>query len=359
MQKLYPRNDHKFAATQFYNVMQCAVCTEFMSGQGYQCTGCQYACHPRCYTRVITKCITEDTYKKLKSQGGDLNTGQLLRYNIPHRIDTMTNLSANWCNHCGYILPIGKKIARCTECQKGAHRECAKFLPNFCGLHPDVADKLVAAFEENERKIHERELAEAEIESAKQKEILLIENQNLLAAMASQPQAASVEESSPISKVVPAGMVPARGDSLSYDPSRFGSPQASPTTQPTIHYIPQTASLKSESAPPSPALPRRQEQSRTLPDVQISLNDFHFISVLGRGAFGKVMLATDKVTSQLYAIKALKKEFIIQSDDVKRYLFSYAAPNWKREYFKQLRQRITHSWSTCTHHSRLKNEFTL
>jgi serine/threonine protein kinase len=49
-----------------------------------------------------------------------------------------------------------------------------------------------------------------------------------------------------------------------------------------------------------------------------AIEDFHFIAVLGKGNFGKVMLSEHKQTKKLYAIKVLKKEFIIENDEMER-----------------------------------------
>ncbi|NXG22964.1 PKN2 kinase, partial [Grallaria varia] len=48
----------------------------------------------------------------------------------------------------------------------------------------------------------------------------------------------------------------------------------------------------------------------------VQLEDFHCIAVLGRGHFGKVLLAQYKATGKLYAIKALKKKDIIRRDEI-------------------------------------------
>uniref|UniRef100_A0A8C9X998 protein kinase C n=1 Tax=Sander lucioperca TaxID=283035 RepID=A0A8C9X998_SANLU len=51
-------------------------------------------------------------------------------------------------------------------------------------------------------------------------------------------------------------------------------------------------------------------------DAGLQMEDFNCISVLGRGHFGKVLLAEYKKSGKLYAIKALKKGDIVTRDEV-------------------------------------------
>jgi hypothetical protein len=45
VQKVYPRNGHRYFARQFYQVMQCTVCAEFLGRQGYQCSCIEFINH--------------------------------------------------------------------------------------------------------------------------------------------------------------------------------------------------------------------------------------------------------------------------------------------------------------------------
>lgn len=44
------------------------------------------------------------------------------------------------------------------------------------------------------------------------------------------------------------------------------------------------------------------------------MEDFTLIKVLGRGAFGKVMLCEKKDSKKIFAVKSLRKEDIIAKD---------------------------------------------
>uniref|UniRef100_A0A674CSW8 protein kinase C n=1 Tax=Salmo trutta TaxID=8032 RepID=A0A674CSW8_SALTR len=60
----------------------------------------------------------------------------------------------------------------------------------------------------------------------------------------------------------------------------------------------------------STSISREEEQ------FQFSLKDFKCVAVLGRGHFGKVLLAEYKSTGEMFAIKALKKGDIVARDEV-------------------------------------------
>src|SRR5690606_41709064 len=94
---------------QFYNIMRCALCGEFLKySAGMQCEDCKYTCHTKCYSSVVTKCIS-------KSNAETDPDEEKINHRIPHRFQPFSNMTANWCCHCGYMLPFGKKNSRkCT-----------------------------------------------------------------------------------------------------------------------------------------------------------------------------------------------------------------------------------------------------
>ncbi|KAI5868700.1 hypothetical protein GGS23DRAFT_592454 [Durotheca rogersii] len=401
---------HKFVQHQFYNIMRCALCGDFLKySAGMQCEDCKYTCHTKCYSSVVTKCIS-------KSNAETDPDEEKINHRIPHRFAPFSNVTANWCCHCGYILPFGKKNCRkCTECGLTAHAQCVHLVPDFCGMSMAVANQILEGIRsQKQRQQKATSLSEKTFRPGKISPTSPSSSASPYGAPSYQPSAASQEatdaakamyasQTSPsrpahpdrtssgssaaaaaaataamsntlASQAARPGQIPdysagrvgsfgpgdSQGDLYSagqgynvpsqpkYNPAAYANisnyPPSQPQVPPSQQLAPQpqsptsqlhqhqmyspvtpvskpqpvqeTPSLSSGTTLPPPA--RKPLPSATDPGTgqRIGLDHFNFLAVLGKGNFGKVMLAETKKSRRLYAIKVLKKEFIMEHDEV-------------------------------------------
>uniref|UniRef100_A0A4W4HBZ7 non-specific serine/threonine protein kinase n=1 Tax=Electrophorus electricus TaxID=8005 RepID=A0A4W4HBZ7_ELEEL len=62
--------------------------------------------------------------------------------------------------------------------------------------------------------------------------------------------------------------------------------------------------------------PMDMEMYLTKPRHKVTMHDFEYLKLLGKGTFGKVILVKEKATGKYYAMKILKKEVIVAKDEV-------------------------------------------
>ncbi|KAJ2171970.1 Serine/threonine kinase, partial [Coemansia sp. RSA 551] len=116
---------HHFYPLHTYSIMKCSVCNDHIVNEvGQQCDDCHLFVHQACVNRVVANCHFSDPPEDAVE----------LVHRIPHRFEQSTNIGANWCCHCGNMLPIGRRALKCTECSATCHAGCKDYVPTMCGL---------------------------------------------------------------------------------------------------------------------------------------------------------------------------------------------------------------------------------
>uniref|UniRef100_A0A669D149 Protein kinase C n=1 Tax=Oreochromis niloticus TaxID=8128 RepID=A0A669D149_ORENI len=259
--RVHQVNGHKFMATYLRQPTYCSHCRDFIWGvlgkQGYQCQVCTCVVHKRCHELIITKCAgmkkQEDTPEEVGSQRFSVN--------MPHKFSIHNYKVPTFCDHCGSLLwGLMRQGLQCKVCKMNVHRRCETNVAPNCGVDARGIAKVLSDLGVTPDKISNTAQRRRKVTSH-------------LAELDRLQDALSLDQQGP----------------------QHSSSSSSSTT--------------SSSSSSSAARQNGESQRR-------SLKDFNFIKVLGKGSFGKVMLAELKGTEDVYAVKVLKKDVILQDDDV-------------------------------------------
>ncbi|XP_040263021.1 protein kinase C delta type isoform X3 [Bufo bufo] len=251
--KIHYIKNHEFIATFFGQPTFCSVCKEFVWGLNKQGYKCRQ-CNAAIHKKCIDKIIGRCTGTATNSRD---TMFQRERFNIdmPHRFKVYNYKSPTFCDHCGSLLwGLVKQGLKCDECGMNSHHKCQNKVANLCGIN----QKLLA-----------EALTQVSIKSNRKSDSGLDNIAIYQGVVPKSPAAAGLD---------------ATADNQ-YDRLWEGN-----SPQPNVR----VSSLRN----------------------RINVNKFHFHKVLGKGSFGKVLLAELKGTNEYFAIKALKKDVVLIDDDV-------------------------------------------
>ncbi|XP_065899034.1 protein kinase C alpha type-like isoform X2 [Dysidea avara] len=113
---------HKFVLTYFKQFTFCGHCSKFLWGvvgpQGYQCLDCSFSTHKRCHELVLFSCP------------GMVN----LEVEKKHAFKTTNYFHPTFCDHCGGMLfGLFRQGMHCEACKMNVHHRCHSLVPHTCG----------------------------------------------------------------------------------------------------------------------------------------------------------------------------------------------------------------------------------
>ncbi|CAK9808222.1 Protein kinase C [Anthophora plagiata] len=258
--RVHQVNGHKFMATFLRQPTFCSHCREFIWGlgkQGYQCQVCTCVVHKRCHKSVITKC------PGMKAESSQDTESPRFSIDMPHRFFVHTYKRFTFCDHCGSLMyGIVRQGLQCEACDMNVHKRCQKNVANNCGINTKVMAEVLRTMN---------------ISPDKQIKTPKITYRTTTCHSGQTPTAVTVTDTLPTDSSQP------------------------------VQKVEETTVITTGNA-----VPVSENEAR-----KFGIEDFNFLKVLGKGSFGKVMLVERKSNpDEVYAVKILRKDVIIQDDDV-------------------------------------------
>uniref|UniRef100_A0A6A7FSW4 Protein kinase C n=1 Tax=Hirondellea gigas TaxID=1518452 RepID=A0A6A7FSW4_9CRUS len=306
--RVHQVNGHKFMATFLRQPTFCSHCRDFIWGlgkQGYQCQVCTCVVHKRCHGLVVTRCpgSLKDTKDKPDAARPTKQGQQRFQINVPHRFFVHSYKRFTFCDHCGSLLyGLIKQGLQCEACTMNVHKRCQHNVANNCGIDTKQLAEIMAAMG----------ITQPAHDYGRPKAIATGRADGGAASAAGDESSA----------VLDAGATPQQQPGEEGGKKEGEESEAATEEQKLLEMRIEAQRLMDQKM----GILRikdgegedQQQGSSPMPPggEKVTLQDFNFIKVLGKGSFGKVMLAEKRGTDEVYAVKVLKKDVILQDDDV-------------------------------------------